>query len=76
MTRQDSNDTFVDTKTPYISRIIEQKSGRLDLNNKSSGANNNNKVVVDVSIFTYHKYIELLKYITIIIHIIDNRHKN
>lgn len=43
--RDDSDDTFVDTKTPYISRLVEQKSGR----NDSKGHSSDSKPLVEVS---------------------------
>lgn len=45
LTRINSNETFIDTKTPYISRLVEQKSG-----NRYDSSNNKNKAVVDVSV--------------------------
>lgn len=45
--RDERDESFVDTKTPYINRIIEQKSGKL----ASSG--NLTKSVVEVTILSY-----------------------
>uniref|UniRef100_A0A336KSL0 CSON014868 protein n=1 Tax=Culicoides sonorensis TaxID=179676 RepID=A0A336KSL0_CULSO len=50
LTRLNSNETFIDTKTPYISRIVEQKSGNCKNSSSSS------KTVVDVQSYQQRSY--------------------